>query len=163
MVRRHHLIEESKAELDVAYDEVKHAEQAIMALEQEYNERIQQANGSDVSALMAEKEARQEKYNLEHLYALQTVAVERFAKVSAAFTIVASVEDDEVAVDLLRNILFTGQEIRENKLVIDKALKPFVSGLRSYMREDSNQDTDKKVRESWTAVEGILRRLGRDI
>ena len=44
MLRCHHLIEESKAELDLAYEEVKRAEQKIMALEQEYNQRI---NGVD--------------------------------------------------------------------------------------------------------------------
>ena len=62
-VRRHHLIEEAKAELDLAYEEVKRAEHKIMSFEQEYNEhisRIDKANGVDyqaaISGIMAEKE-----------------------------------------------------------------------------------------------------------
>ena len=39
-MRRHHLIEEAKAELDIAYEEVKRAELGIMALEFEYNQKI---------------------------------------------------------------------------------------------------------------------------
>ena len=36
MIRRHHLIEEAKAELDVAYEGVKQAEHEIMGLEYTY-------------------------------------------------------------------------------------------------------------------------------
>ncbi len=52
-VRRHHLIEEAKAELDLAYNEVKRAETRIMELEFEFNERIKphQTNGSNLAEI----------------------------------------------------------------------------------------------------------------
>ncbi len=108
-IRRHHLIEEAKAELDLAYEEVKRAEHTIMSLEDEYNERIKgigQANGVSCEAklaeLMGEKQTRQEQHNIDSLYDLQSCAVERFAMVCAAFTIVASVEDEDIYLELFR-------------------------------------------------------------
>lgn len=64
-VRRHHLLEEAK--LDIAYEEVKRAEQESMAYEAEYTEKSKALNGAadTLRALMAEKEAHQE--NLESL------------------------------------------------------------------------------------------------
>ena len=61
-MRRHHLIEEAKAELDIAYEEVKRAESGIMALEFEYNQKIGEfkvANGEAcgdlITSMMTEK------------------------------------------------------------------------------------------------------------
>ncbi len=99
-MRRHHLIEEAKAELDIAYEEVKRAESGIMALEFEYNQKIGEfkvANGEAcgdlITSMMAEKERRQEDMQIESLYGIQTAAVQRFAIMCSAFTIVASVDD----------------------------------------------------------------------
>ncbi len=166
-MRRHHLIEEAKSELDVAYDEVKRAESKIMALEQDYNDRVKILNGGgtpeEISRLMSEKESIQAGLNLEWLYGLQGMAVERFAMVSSAFTIVGSVEDEAVSVDLIRNILFRADEIKGKKIHIDAALREFTGGLRAYSREDSSRENDSRVRQSWGRIEALLRDLGRSI
>ena len=169
-IRRHHLIEEAKAELDLAYEEVKRAEQSIMGLEDEYNERIkglERANGTPyedkLAALMAEKEARQEELAIASLYDLQSGAVERFAMVCAAFTIVASIEDQDIYLELLRKVLFREDELRQNKVEIDRALRSFAGGLRDYSKKASNKENDLKVRESWSNIEDMLRGFGRKL
>lgn len=169
-MRRHHLIEESKSELDVAYEQVKAAEQKLMSLEFEYNERIksiEQANGEasteSLAALTQEKESLQAQLDLETLYELQTVSVERFAAISTAFTIIGAVEDTDQVLDLIRNILFRPDEIRQKKPDIDKNIRKFAKALRAYSREDSNEENDTDVRESWTAIESLLRDFGRKL
>jgi hypothetical protein len=166
-MRRHHLIEESKAELDVAYDAVKEAEHALMQLEFEYNERIKQANGGAapgfVEGLLQEKDERQQSLGLDALYALQATATQRFALVSAAFSIVGSVKDPQMTIDLIERILFQDDELRRNRVAIERHLRAFQKGLRDYMLEDSSPENDAEVRSHWGAVEGILRELGRDI
>lgn len=169
-IRRHHLIEEAKAELDLAYEEVKGAEQTIMSLEDEYNEQIKEidrANGvpyeEKLAQLMGEKESRQERLAIDSLYDLQTCAVERFAMVCAAFTIVASVEDEGISLELLRKVLFREDEMRQNKVEIDQILRSFARGLRDYSKKASNRENDHKVRNSWANIEGLLRGFGRKI
>ncbi len=166
-MRRHHLIEESKAELDVAYDAVKEAEHALMQLEFDYNERVKQANGGAdpafLDCLLQEKHERQQALDLEALYALQTTATQRFALVSAAFSIVGSVKDPQMTVDLIERILFQDAELRRNRIAIERHLRAFQKGLRDYMLEDSSAENDTAVRTHWAAIEGILRELGRDI
>lgn len=160
-VRRHHLIEEAKAELDLAYNEVKRAETRIMELEFEFNERIksEQSNGSDlaeIQALNEEKERVQSAFDIEQLYDVQNEAVQRFARISSSFAIVSSIDDEKITVDLIKRLLFKEGAIRVNKLSIEKKIRTFQEGLREYMRKDSNQSNDRKVRENWAALEGML-------
>lgn len=160
-VRRHHLIEEAKAELDLAYNEVKRAETRIMELEFEFNERIksQQNNGSDLAetqALNEEKERIQSDFDIEQLYDVQNEAVQRFARISSSFAIVGSIDDEKITVDLIKRLLFKDGAIRVNNLSIEKNIRTFQEGLREYMRKDSNQSNDRKVRENWAALEGML-------
>jgi hypothetical protein len=166
-MRRHHLIEEAKAELDVAYEEVKRAEQGIMNLEMSYNEKIKGLNGAtasnDVSALMAEKEKIQDGFGIEELYAMQSTAVERFAVVSTAFTIVSSIEDETMSVDLIRNILLRKAPKGARKVEFDRAVREFSRGLRAYMRTASSAENDRNVRQCWVKIEEILRESGRHI
>jgi hypothetical protein len=169
-VRRHHLIEEAKAELDLAYEEVKRAEHKIMALEQEYNERIgtvTKANGAAyqarISQVMEEKESIQAAIDIESLYQLQGMAVEKFALMSSAFAIVSSVEEGAMSADLLRKLLFKSGELRQHRIEIDKSVRAFSKGLKAYSREDSNHENDKLVRESWAEIESLLRGLGRNL
>ena len=169
-MRRHHLIEEAKAELDLAYQEVKRAEHKIMDLEQEYNERIgtvTKANGSayqaKISRVMDEKAAIQAAIRIEELYQLQGMAVEKFALMSSAFAIVSSVEECAMSSDLLRNLLFKTEELRERKIGIDKSVRAFSRGLNAYSRVDSSHENDKLVRDSWAEIEDLLRGFGRNI
>lgn len=160
-VRRHHLIEEAKAELDLAYNEVKRAETRIMELEFEFNERIksQQNNGSDLAetqALNEEKERLQSDFDIEQLYEVQNEAVQRFARISSSFAIVGSIDDEKITVDLIKRLLFKDDSIRVHNLSIEKNIRTFQEGLREYMRKDSNQSNDRKVRENWAALEGML-------
>ena len=160
-VRRHHLIEEAKAELDLAYNEVKRAETRIMELEFEFNERMksQQNNGSDlaeIQVLNEEKERLQSDFDIEQLYDVQNEAVQRFARISSSFAIVSSIDDEKISVDLIKRLLFKEDAIRVSNLSIEKNIRTFQEGLREYMRKDSNQSNDRKVRENWAALEGML-------
>lgn len=166
-MRRHHLIEESKAELDLAYEEVKRAEQKIMAFEQEYNARanlIDQTNGADyqavISEIMKEKETVQAKIRIEELYDLQGMAIEKFAMMSAAFAIVSSVEESSMGSDLLRKLLFKNGEKRDLFIDIEKSVRAFSRGLRAYNRESASHENDVLVRQSWARIEDLLRASG---
>ncbi len=160
-VRRHHLIEEAKAELDLAYNEVKRAETRIMELEFEFNERIKphQTNGSnlaEIQDLNMEKERLQSAFDIEQLYEVQNESVQRFARISASFAIIGSVEDEKITVDLIKRLLFKGDAIRANNMSIERKIRTFQEGLREYMRKDSNQTNDRKVRENWAELEDML-------
>ncbi len=166
-MRRHHLIEEAKAELDVAYEEVKRAEHELMDLEFEYNERVKSLNGhadpDALAELLREKEDRQQALDLEELYGLQRCTTQRFALVSACFGLVGSVKDQAMTVDLIKRLLFQQDELRRNKVLIDRNLRSFQSSLRAYMLKDSSAENDETVRQSWGAIEELLRGLGREI
>ncbi|SMF13528.1 hypothetical protein SAMN06265365_105127 [Tistlia consotensis] len=166
-MRRHHLIEEAKAELDVAYEEVKRAEHDLMGLEFEYNERVKEMNGhadpDALAELLNEKENRQQALELEQLYELQRRSTQRFALVSACFGIVGSIKDPTMTVDLIERLLFQESELRRNRVAIQRHLRAFQKSLRAYMLEDSSPENDRTVRGSWTAVEETLRELGREI
>ncbi len=152
-IRRHHLIEEAKAELDLAYEEVKRAEQAVMALEFEYNERMHHVSGDAMTELIAEKEKKQEAFNLDGLYEMQNESAQRFALISAAFAIVSSVQDEEMSLDLIKRILFRRDFLRRHKIEVDRHIKSFHRGLREYMRKESSPEADKLVRTSWGEIE----------
>ena len=153
-IRRHHLIEEAKAELDLAYEEVKRAEHAVMELEFEYNERLRDIPQSspEQGQLIAEKEAKQEAHTLDALYEMQNEAAQRFALVSAAFAIVSSVQDEDMSLDLIKRILFRRDFLRRNKMEVDKHIRSFHRGLRDYMRKESSPE-DSVVRTSWMEIE----------
>ena len=166
-MRRHHLIEEAKAELDLAYEEVKRAEHKIMSLEQEYNERVNgvdKSNGVDyqilISELMKEKEAVQGRIRIEDMYEIQGMAIEKFAMMSAAFAIVSSVEETAMGFDLLRKVLFKDGEQRHLRIDIDKSVRQFSKGLRAYNRETASHENDVLVRQSWARIEELLRESG---
>ena len=169
-MRRHHLIEESKVELDLAYEEVKRAEQKIMELEREYNKRIngvESSNGVDYQAviggIMREKETIQAKIGIEHLYEIQGMAIEKFAMMSSAFAIVSSVDETIMSSDLLRQLLFKNGEQRHLRIDIDKSVRQFSKGLRAYNREEASHDNDVLVRQSWARIEELLRESGCNI
>ena len=160
MIRRHHLIEEAKAELDLAYEEVKRAEKSVMDLEFEYNERMKDiSSGSPVFfELNQEKEAKQEQFMLDALYDMQNQSAQRFAMVSASFAIVSSVNDEQMSVDLIRRIMFRDEFLRRYKVEIEKSIREFHRGLREYMRKDSNEDADQRVRKNWVSLEELAAR-----
>ena len=165
MIRRHHLIEEAKAELDLAYEEVKRAEKSVMDLEFEYNERMKDiSSGSPVFfELNQEKEAKQEQFMLDALYEMQNQSAQRFAMVSASFAIVSSVNDEQMSVDLIRRIMFREDFLRRYKVEIEKSIREFHRGLREYMRKESNEDADQRVRKNWVSLEELAARQSTEI
>jgi hypothetical protein len=165
VIRRHHLIEEAKAELDLAYEEVKRAEKNVMDLEFEYNERMKEipSGSAEFFALNQEKESRQEAFMLDSLYDLQNQSAQRFAMVSACFAIVSSVTDEQMSVDLIRRIMFREEFLRRHKVEVEKPIREFHRGLREYMRKDSNATADQQVRQNWTKLEELAARQSREI
>lgn len=165
VIRRHHLIEEAKAELDLAYEEVKRAEKSVMDLEFEYNERMKEipSGSSDFLALNQEKENRQEAFTLDSLYEMQNQSAQRFAMVSASFAIVSSVTDEHMSVDLIRRIMFREEFLRRHKVEIEKSIREFHRGLREYMRKDSNETADQQVRQNWSRLEELAARQSSEI
>ncbi len=162
-IRRHHLIEEAKSELDIAYEEVKRVEQEVMAYEALYNEKSKKLNGNeaDLLALMAEKEEKQENLGIDELYKLQRAAIQRFAQISSVFTIVHSVDSISIAVDLIRQILFRADDAKKCRAKIDQTLRRFCCSLRAYTVEESSIENDHNVRESWGEIEAMLKEIGR--
>jgi hypothetical protein len=165
VIRRHHLIEEAKAELDLAYEEVKRAEKSVMDLEFEYNERMKDipSGSEEFFALNQEKEAKQEQFMLDALYEMQNQSAQRFAMVSACFAIVSSVTDQPMSVDLIRRILFREEFLRRHKVEIEKSIREFHRGLREYMRKESNADADQRVRQNWGRLEELAARQSSEI
>lgn len=163
-VRRHHLIEEAKAELDIAYEAVKRAEHEIMASEALYYEQRKKLNGSNEAllALTAEKEAQQNQFGIDELYELQHSAIQRFSQLSTVFTIVHTVEPTSVATEQIRQFLFRAGEIPTNSAAVVRAIDEFACSLRSYSLEESTVENDRKVRESWEKIEGALNGLHQD-
>lgn len=163
-IRRHHLIEEAKAELDLAYEEVKRAEHAVMELEFEYNERLRDVpqSSEQQGLLIAEKERKQEGHSLDALYEMQNETAQRFALVSAAFAIVSSVPDETMSLDLIKRILFRREFLRRNKMEVDKHIRSFHRGLRDYMRKESSPEADSTVRAAWAEIERMTALQAKD-
>ena len=166
-IRRHHLIEEAKAELDVVYEEVKRAENRLFTLDRDYGERIadvQRANGArmneNVENLVVEREAQKDKIDVPSLYRLEKAALERFSILTAAFSTVCVVADADKAAEKLGGIVFRPGEFDSDSR---EAMLTFVRHLRAYATGDASTENDKLIRESWSFIENALRSLGRTI
>lgn len=162
-VRRHHLIEEAKAELDIAYEEVKRAEQEMMACEAEYFAKSKHLDGSAdaLQVLINEKETRQKRCGIAQLYELQRNAIQRFSEISSVFTIVHSAESPTAATDLIRQHLFRADEPCSLRREVREAVGEFASSLWAYTLESSSVENDRKVREAWDLIEGVLTEVRR--
>ncbi len=166
-MRRHHLIDEAKADLDLAYEEVKRAELRAMEIESSYCKRIEallrqgEANGAE-SELVREKEQKQIVLGIDALHEMQTRALERFAALSTAFAIATSVSDPTLALNLFNQALFRSEEPPE-QIDLQETIRQFHRGLRAYTYEDQSFENDKVVRASWGSIESALRRLSRSI
>ena len=104
-----------------------------MELEQDDNLRansITEANGTNYQATlreaMKEKEEIQSAIDIEMLYELQGMAVEKFGLMSSAFAIVSSVEEAAMSSDLLRGLIFKNEDLREHKIDIDNSVRAFI-------------------------------------
>ena len=65
-----------------------------------------------------------------------------------------------MCLDLIRKVLCRGDNLRRHRVEIDRALRCFVRGLRSYSREESSVENDLLVRKSWAEIETLLRGFG---
>lgn len=168
--RRHHLIEEAKAELDVVYEEVKRAENRLFALEREYGERIAEATHANsakmpdrIEQLVCERDRQKSRIDVPALYYLEKAALERFSVLTAAFSTVCVTPDPARAARKLAAIVFRPGELGGLGNEVEPALRDFVQGLRAYATEEASGENDRKVRESWAVIETTLRDLGRAI
>ena len=169
-IRRHHLIEEAKAELDVTYEEVKRAENQLIALDLEYGEKISEvrrANGTrmpeKIERLVAERESRKIHVDVASLYRLEKAALERFSILTAAFSSVCVHAEDEHAIEKIGYYVFRPKEFDTLPAHVKQAVSDFVQGLRAYTTEAASSDNDRMVREAWGVIEDTLRGFGRTI
>lgn len=169
-IRRHHLIEEAKAELDVVYEEVKRAENQLFELEYDYDARIaavRSANGAmmteRIEDLIVDRDARKDRIDVPTLYRLEKAALERFSILTAAFSTVCVTANPDEAAEKLGAIVFRPGELDKAGDEVKRALRSFVEHLRAYTTHDASGENDRMVRESWTLIENTLRGFGRAI
>ena len=169
-IRRHHLIEEAKAELDLAYEAVKRSENRLIALDIEYGEKIamaEQANGARMSVKIAnflsERDEKKVSVDVGALYHLEKSALERFSVLSAAFSTVCANSDVNLVSQTLENIVFRPGEYIKVGPDVKNAVRDFAHGLRAYTTESASPENDLIVRESWAVIEKTLRSFGRAI
>lgn len=168
-IRRHHLIEEAKAELDVTYEEVKRAENRLIALDLDYGCRAAQACEAGggmpdrIAALFAERDERKLRVDLASLYGLEKAALERFAILTAAFSSVCMHPDDDEAVRRIGDHVFRPAELDSLSDGVRRSIRDFVRGLRAYTTQAASSQNDRIVREAWTEIEKALRAFGRRI
>lgn len=166
---RHHLIEEAKSELDVAYEEVKRIEQQHLTLANDMGDSVDSmsvavgdAVVANIDPYIAQKRDLGRNTDLIEQYDVQTAAVGRFELVSKAFSIVATEVNAEQAVARLNSVILRSGDPAERK-EIEAAIHNFCDGLFDYMRFMPTFDNDKKIRDSWRQIEDALRAWGRRI
>ncbi len=169
-VRRHHLIEEAKAELDVAYEEVKRVENKLIALERDYGLKIAEAerrNGKEmpakIEALVSARDAEKISIDVSTAYMIEKAALERFSIITAAFSTVCVHADSDAAADTLEAIVFRPGELKALGKKVKNAVRDFADGLRAYTTIEASVENDQKVRKSWAVIEDSLRGFGRAI
>ena len=169
-IRRHHLIEEAKAELDLTYEEVKRAENRLIALDIEYGKVIEAAremNGSrmpdKIACLVEERDAKKIQIDVSGLYSLEKAALERFSILTAAFSSVCMHAEDDDAVERVGRNVFRPREFENVPDHVRQAVHDFVHGLRAYTTEAASPENDRVVREAWMTIENTLRDFGRTI
>ena len=166
--RRHHLIEEAKAELDIAYEEVKRAESRLIALERDYGERIgkiERANGAKMperlARILTDRDAERAAIDIPTAYLVEKATLERFSILTAAFSTVCVQPDPADAARTLESAVFRPGELEKTGKKVKKALKTFAQGLHAYTTEEASSENDRQVRDSWTLIEAALRKFGR--
>lgn len=169
-IRRHHLIEEAKAELDLAYEAVKKAENRLITLDVEFGNKIaeaEKANGAKmplkIEKLVTERDKKKRTVDIEALYKAEKSALERFSVLSAAFSTVCAHPDDESVALALGNTVFRPGEYIKIGPDVQKAVRRFASSLRAYTTEAASRENDRDVREAWSTIEQTLRSFGRAI
>ena len=169
-IRRHQLIEEAKAELDLAYEAVKRSENRLIALDIEYGEKIakaEQANGAKmpvkIANFLSECDKKKVSVDVGALYHLEKSALERFSVLSAAFSTVCANSDENIVSQTFENIVFRPGEYTKVGPDVKNAVRDFAHSLRAYTTEDASSENDLVVRESWAVIEKTLRSFGRAI
>jgi len=169
-IRRHHLIEEAKAELDLAYEAVKRTENRPIALDVEFGDKIaaaEKTNGAKmphkIEKLLADRDKKKCSVDVEALYILEKSALERFSVLSAAFSTVYVHPDDESVALALGNMVFCPGEYIKIGPDVDNAVRGFARSLRAYTTEEASKENDLAVREFWMVIEKTLRSFGRAI
>lgn len=169
-VRRRHLIEEAKAELDVAYEEVKRVENKLIELERDYGMQIAEAervNGAEmpakIAALVFARDEKKVSIDVSTAYMIEKAALDRFSIITATFSTVCVHPDADRAADKLEAIVFRPGELKTLGTEVKDAVRDFADGLRAYTTIEATVENDQKVRKSWAVIEDSLCGFGRAI
>lgn len=138
-MRRHHLIDEVKAELDVAWGEIRSAEKASIA------------NGGAMTVDGLHGELRK---------SMQT-AMEKLRILGQCYEHVLACDDISEAGPRICTVLTRRGDGKNPGL--DALATRFGTALYACSREDSGRENDRAVRDAWREIEEALRALGRTI
>lgn len=152
-MRRHPLLDEAKAELDVTYEEVRRAETKLLV-------RGEEAPG-DPAASRKRAMARVERglAALAQAHELQRAATSRFAVMSGAFATAAACAEPVEAARLMLIRVFSGGrpfEAAERREALAE-LETFARTFQTFMRGSPDLEAERAVRAAWEAIDTRLR------
>lgn len=161
MSSHRHLQLEIKEQLDKAADRVRHAEEAIMEMEFEYNERMTAlAEGPSrdgrIAELTKEKEGRQEKLNINKAYSVQEEAARRFALISRLYKIAIEQKSQTLLHEDLKDALSKNSAAFAARPSVDETVNRLAEALTAYLNDSLSDENDKKLRQAWSEIELIL-------
>ena len=162
MIRRHHLIEEAKAELDLAFEEIKRAEKLFIENTQKTDIQYYKKTGTDPETHVTATGLHSPDY-IQEIYKMQHAAVQRFSLISTCFAIVNMHEKHEIALDKLKHALFRGEELDTQTDTLNNLVEDFFNSLNDYTFIKCSKKNDMRVRNTWKNIEVFLKDLGRDI
>ena len=165
--RRHALIDEAKAEHDVAFDEMRRAQESLVNLVQDYEVRVSDAARQGCAALVVELReefaARQRRLMLDDLFEIEATTMERLVVVSRAFGATVTMAGDLNEIDRLRAVIFRGGLADSGGAAGDAVLRAFAKGVWDYWLGIDPAGSDSRIRKAWGDIESRLRALGRKI
>ncbi|MEE8393578.1 MAG: hypothetical protein V3R66_04475 [Rhodospirillales bacterium] len=161
MSSHRHLQLEIKEKLDVAAGMVRRAEEAIMEMEFEYNERITalaDGPGHDlrIAELTKEKEGRQEKLGLNEAYAAQEIAARRFALISRLYKIATEQKSPALLLEDLKDALSDNSSAFAATPNVDETVNRLAEALTAYLNYSLSDENDRKIRQVWSEIESLL-------
>jgi hypothetical protein len=165
--RRHPLSDEAKAEHDLAYEEVRRAQDLVVSLFKEYSAPLSAAKAAgdvaEAARLQAELDQRRHLLMLDELFEVEAVTMERLSAVSRAFTAIVGMVGELSEIDRLRNAVFRRGHADTRDPEINKALEEFSMGVWAYWQGINPLQNDRQIRQAWSVIEARLRVLGRKI
>ncbi len=153
-----HLQQEIKGELDSATRNVRRAEDLVMEMEFEYNERIaNMASGlgqaAKIAELMKQKELRQESIGLENAYNAQKRVVRRFAMINDIYKIACAPTSRIIALTYIKGAVCRYSPTLATMPELDRIVKDLANALGDYLNGSLDDENDRKIRRLWQKIE----------